>query len=79
MTKWYVPKLPLVTVGNKCTKTYTCPNCGDCYQDAWAVSHSSSVTVGGFIHSTLYGVCKKCADIHTKSGDSESTKEVKDV
>jgi hypothetical protein len=44
-----------------------CPNCGDEYK-AMGLNHSSVHKVvipnSGSLCSTIYGVCKKCADLH---------------
>lgn len=54
-----------------------CPNCGTIHWNS-DLSHSSSgslvskrknevgLEVSGGIHSTLYGVCRKCADRHSE-------------
>ena len=39
--------------------TWQCPNCGSWHHQHEPRAHSSSR------HSTLYGVCQKCADNHT--------------
>lgn len=50
----------------KTNKTQRCPNCGDLHYK-WELGYSSQChieTGKGSILSTLYGVCKKCADNH---------------
>lgn len=53
-----------------------CPNCGD-KRPAWDLNHSSVYKVviegsGSFI-STLFGVCKKCADRHEYDNTKSKT------
>jgi len=47
--------------------TQQCPNCGRWYYMGECRHHSTADFGNGF-RSTLYGVCKKCADDHAMVG-----------
>lgn len=50
-----------------------CPNCGEIkWESELGYSSSISTSWGG---SVLYGVCKKCADIHDEMNESQGGQE----
>ncbi len=49
-------------------RAINCPNCGELHWESELrySSQKSIVVSSGSLHSTLYGVCQKCADRHSR-------------